>query len=121
MTEAIERKETKIISFRVTHEEYAQIEGVALATGEGPNGWCRNIALTEAPEGSGLTKTDRLLYEEIARVRYLVKRGFRLLLDLRDYRNDLEEDQIDRRGIGRDPLTNCFQDNNGDSPSSPMT
>ena len=53
MTEAIERKKTKIISFRVTHEEYAQIEGVALATGEGPNGWCRNIALTEAPEGSG--------------------------------------------------------------------
>jgi diaminopimelate decarboxylase len=28
----------------------------------------------------GLTKNDRLIYEEIARVRYLVGNGFRLLL-----------------------------------------
>ena len=95
MTEAIERKKTKIISFRVTHEEYAQIERVALATGEGPNNWCRNIALTEGREGSGLPKTDRVLCEEIARVSYLVERGFRLLLDLKDYRNYLEEDHLE--------------------------
>ena len=31
-------------------------------------------------EGFGLTKNDRPIYEEIARVRYLVGNGFRLLL-----------------------------------------
>ena len=80
MSETKETKKTKNIAFRVTDEEYAQIERVALAMGEDPNNWCRNITVTEAREGSGLTKTERLLYEEIARMRYLVGHGFRLPL-----------------------------------------
>src|SRR6266851_10275839 len=80
MSEVRETKKTKLIAFRVTDEEYAHIERIALALGEDPNVWCRNITVTEAREGSGLTKTERLLYEEIARVRYLVGNGFRLLL-----------------------------------------
>jgi len=79
MSEARETKKTKLIAFRVTDEEYAHIERIGLALGEDPNNWCRNIAVTEAREGSGLTKTDRLIYEEIARVRYLVGHGLRLL------------------------------------------
>jgi hypothetical protein len=79
MSEVRETKKTKLIAFRVTDEEYAHIERIALALGEDPNNWCRNITVTEAREGSGLTKTDRLIYEEIARVRYLVGHGFRLL------------------------------------------
>jgi len=80
MSEVRETKKTKLIAFRVTDEEYAHIERIALALGEDPNNWCRNITVTEAREGSGLTKTERLIYEEIARVRYLVGHGFRLLL-----------------------------------------
>jgi hypothetical protein len=80
MSEVRETKKTKLIAFRVTDEEYAHIERITLALGEDPNNWCRNIAVTEAREGSGLTKTERLIYEEIARVRYLVGHGFRLLL-----------------------------------------
>jgi hypothetical protein len=34
----------------------------------------------QSSEGFGLTKNERLIYEEIARVRYLVGHGFRLLL-----------------------------------------
>ncbi|MDQ6652310.1 MAG: hypothetical protein M3Y84_06165, partial [Acidobacteriota bacterium] len=79
MHEIKENKKTKNIAFRVTNEEYAQIERVALAVGEDPNNWCRSITVAEAREGPGLTKTERLLYEEIARVRYLVGHGFRLL------------------------------------------
>ena len=44
-----------------------------------PNSWCRNVALTQLTEGFGLTKNGRVIYEEIARVRYLVENGFRLL------------------------------------------
>ncbi len=76
MTEA---KKTKNIAFRLTEEEYAQIERAALAAGEDPNNWCRKLALTESRAGYGLTKDERLLYEEIARVRYLVGLGFGML------------------------------------------
>ena len=44
-----------------------------------PNSWRRKVAPTQLTEGFGLTKNDRLI-EEIARVRYLVGNGFRLLL-----------------------------------------
>ena len=81
MSEAKETKKTKLLAFRVTNEEYAQIERMALALGEDPNNWCRNIIVSEAREGFGLTKTERLLYEEIARARYLVGHGFRLLFE----------------------------------------
>jgi len=80
MSENRETKKARNIAFRVTNEEYAEIERVALAVGEDPNNWCRNITVTAAREGSGLTKTERLLYEEIARVRYLMGHGFRILL-----------------------------------------
>jgi len=74
-----EAKKTKSIAFRLTDEEYAQIERAALAAGEDPNNWCRRLALTESRAGCGLTKDERLIYEEIARVRYLLGHGFRLL------------------------------------------
>src|SRR5436309_15876058 len=73
-------KKSKLLAFSMTDEEYAQIERMALVVGEDQNNWCRNIIVAQASEGSVLTKTQRLLYEEIARVRYLVGNGFRLLL-----------------------------------------
>jgi hypothetical protein len=80
MNEAKETKKTKLIAFRVTDIEYEKIERIALANGEEPNTWCRNTIVAEAHEGFGLTKTERLIYEEIARVRYLVGNGFRVIL-----------------------------------------
>ena len=84
MSEVRETKKTKNIAFRVTDGEFAQIERVALAMGLDSNNWCRNIIVTESREGSGLTKTERLLYEEIARMRYMVGHGFRLLLNSKE-------------------------------------
>ncbi|HAF25665.1 MAG TPA: hypothetical protein DCK93_22625 [Blastocatellia bacterium] len=84
MSENRETKKTRNIAFRVTNEEYAEIERVAIAVGEDPNNWCRNITVAEAREGSGLTKTERLLYEEIARMRDMVGHGFRLLLNSKE-------------------------------------
>ena len=81
MSEVRETKKSKLLAFRVTDEEYAQIERMALVVGEDMNNWCRNIIVAQASEGSGLTKTQRLLYEEIARTRYLLGHGFRLLFE----------------------------------------
>ena len=81
MDENKETKKSRSVAFRLTNEQYEQIENAALAAGEDPNSWCRKVALLQLTEGFGLTKNDRLLYEEIARVRYLVGCGFRILLE----------------------------------------
>ena len=75
-----ETKRTKNIAFRLTDEEYAQIEKAATAAGDDPNTWCRKFALSQSSEGHALTKNERLLYQEIALLRFLVGHGFKLLL-----------------------------------------
>jgi uncharacterized protein (DUF1778 family) len=72
-------RKTKTIAFRVTDEEYKQIEDAAAATGEDPNEWCRSLSLAQSSRGDGLSRNERLIYEELARVRYLVGHGFRML------------------------------------------
>ena len=84
MDESKETKRSRNITFRLTNKQYEQVENAALAAGEDPNSWCRKIALIQLTEGFGLTKNDRLLYEEIARVRYLVGHGFRILIGEQD-------------------------------------
>jgi hypothetical protein len=79
MSEASATKKSRNITFRLSNEQYDQVERAALAAGEDPNSWCRKVALIQLTEGFGLTKNERLSYEEIARTRYLVGHGFRLL------------------------------------------
>src|SRR5882724_2941216 len=80
MSESKDAKKIKTIAFRLTDEEYALAESAAIAAGdETPNNWCRTLVLARANAGEGMTKNQRLIYEEIARVRYLVGHGFRVL------------------------------------------
>jgi hypothetical protein len=77
-----ERKtaKTRNITFRVTDEEFEQIEKVASTVSEDANNWCRKLAVAASREGSGLAKNERILYGEIARLRFLVGHGFKLML-----------------------------------------
>ncbi len=80
MSESKDAKKIKTIAFRLTDEEYARAESAAIAAGdETPSSWCRTLVLQQANSGYRLTKNQRLIYEEIARVRYLVSHGFRML------------------------------------------
>lgn len=74
-----EAKRSKYVSFRLTNQEYTQIERAAVASGEEPNNWCRNIALTASREGPLFGKTGRLIYTELAILRFLIGHGFKLL------------------------------------------
>lgn len=74
-----ETKRTKNIAFRLTDEEYGQIEKAAVAAGDDPNAWCRKLALMQSSEGHAFTKNERLLYQEIALLRFLVGHGFKLV------------------------------------------
>lgn len=76
MTEA---KRSRYVSFRLTDEEYTQVERAAVASGEEPNNWCRNIALTASREGPLYGKTGRLIYTELAILRFLIGHGLKLV------------------------------------------
>src|SRR5712671_4826909 len=72
-------KKNKTIAFRLTEEEYALAEIAARAVGDETNNWVRSVVLARANTGQGMTKGQRLIYEELARVRYLAGSGFKLL------------------------------------------
>jgi len=74
-----ETKRTRNIAFRLTDEEYKRIEEVADASGEDPNTWCRKTALAHSKEGHSFTENERLIYQEIALLRFLIGHGFKLL------------------------------------------
>jgi uncharacterized protein (DUF1778 family) len=74
-----EAKRTKSVSFRLTDEEYGTIEKAAAAAGDEPNNWCRQLAVTAAREGPLFGKTGRLIYTELAILRFLIGHGFKLL------------------------------------------
>jgi len=74
-----ETKRTKNIAFRLTDDEYSQIESAATASGDDPNIWCRKLALSQAGEGHMFNKNERLIYQEIALLRFLLGHGFKLL------------------------------------------
>ena len=74
-----EAKRTKSVSFRLTDEEYREIEKAAVAAGDEPNNWCRQLAVTAAREGPLFGKTGRLVYTELAILRFLIGHGFKLL------------------------------------------
>lgn len=74
-----ETKRTRNIAFRLTSEEFAQIERAASAVNDDPNTWCRKMALNQSTEGQTFTKNERLIYQEIALLRFLIGHGFKLL------------------------------------------
>lgn len=68
-------KRTKNIVFRLTDTEYARIKGVASASGEDTNAWCRNVALKQSSEAQMFTRDEQLVYEEIATLNFLIGHG----------------------------------------------
>ena len=56
------------------------VEAIAGFDGKAPNAWAREKLLDEAREGAGLSRKERALLEEIARVGYLIEHGFGIQL-----------------------------------------
>lgn len=74
-----ESKRTRNIAFRVNDEDYAQIEKAATAAGDEPNNWCRKVAFSKLTEGHTFTTNERLIYQEVALLRFLLGHGFKML------------------------------------------
>ena len=73
-----ETNRTRNVAFRLTEDEYERSEKAATATGDDPNTWCRKLALAQSSGEHSFTKNERLIYKEIAALRYLVGHGFKL-------------------------------------------
>jgi hypothetical protein len=69
------------ISFRLSDEAWLgvldEVAGTALTAHE----WCRLAVLENLNGDHGLSKSERLLFEQFARAQYLVTQGFQLLAD----------------------------------------
>jgi hypothetical protein len=55
MKETKETKKSRNITFRLTDEEYAQVEKAAASAGDDPNNWCRKAAVSQLSEGHTFT------------------------------------------------------------------
>ncbi len=74
------KKREQIMSIRLTDEELERVEKAALVAGESPRDLCRLAVLERVSSGAQmLSKTERFLLEELARVRFLTGNGFALM------------------------------------------
>src|ERR1043166_133500 len=74
-------KLTRVITFRVTEEEWFRIQQAAEQSGITPNEWCRTKALERLNLYCGLTQNQVILFGQIARARFLVENALALLAD----------------------------------------
>jgi hypothetical protein len=75
------QKMTRVISFRVTEEDWLKIERAAADCGDKVPDWCRTIVLETLKMPVGLTPSQRILFGQIARTGFLVENGFTLLAE----------------------------------------
>lgn len=69
------------ISYRLTDEDYLKLEQEVNKTHLTPHDWCRLVVLDRLNQEYGLSKNERILFEQFARTQYLVANGFQLLAD----------------------------------------
>jgi hypothetical protein len=74
-------KMNRVISFRVTEEDWLRINKAASDCGDKPHDWCRTIALETLKMPVGLTPSQRILFSQMARTGFLVENGFQLVAD----------------------------------------
>jgi hypothetical protein len=72
-------KKTHTIAFRVDEDEFRGIDAAAVADGLTANEWCRDLVLARLGGAQLLGAGERLLYEEVACLRYLLGHGLKLL------------------------------------------
>jgi hypothetical protein len=69
------------ISYRLTDEDFLKIEQEVNKTELTPHDWCRLVVLDRLNQEFGLSKNERLLFAQVARIQYLVSIGFQMLAD----------------------------------------
>ncbi len=69
------------ISYRLTDEDFLKLEQEVNKTGLTPDDWCRLVVLDRLNQEYALSKNERFLFAQVARIQYLVSIGFQMLAD----------------------------------------
>ena len=62
----------RVITFRVTGEQFSMMEECGSRSGYSVNEWCRNLAVSESSCDFGMSANERVLVEEIAVLRTML-------------------------------------------------
>jgi hypothetical protein len=62
----------RVVTFRVTEEQYSKIDGCGFNAGRSANEWCRDLAVSESSDDFGMTGNERILIEEMAVLRKML-------------------------------------------------
>jgi hypothetical protein len=71
----------RTISFRITEEEWNDVEKRAATVRESPHQWARSAMLEKLHGNDELTRGDRFLFHHLVRAQYLLTQGFQMLAD----------------------------------------
>ena len=71
----------RTISYRITEEEWNEIEKRAATERESPHRWARSALLEKLSRNDELTRGDRFLFHHLVRAQYLITQGFQMLAD----------------------------------------
>jgi len=75
------RQFPQTISYRLSDADYLRIEQEVKETTSTPNDWCREAALERLNRGLGLSKSQRIVFDQVVRSQYLIGLGLQLLAD----------------------------------------
>ena len=77
----IRPEKERTISYRITEEEWNEIEKRAAMQRESPHQWARSALLEKLHGTDELTRGDRFLFHHLVRAQYLITYGFQMLAD----------------------------------------
>jgi len=75
------RRFPQTISFRLSDEDYLKIEEEVKGTTLTAHDWCREAALERLNRELGMSKSQRILFDQVVRAQYLIGLGLQLLAD----------------------------------------
>lgn len=84
----------RVVTFRVTDEQYSRIDECGFRAGRSANEWCRDLAVSESGNDFGMTANERILIEEIAVLRKMLGVLLKRVLspeELEDLRKNVDE------------------------------
>src|ERR1044072_1087311 len=87
----------RTISFRITEEEWSDIEKRAATVRESPHQWARSALLEKLHGNDDLTSGDRFLFHHLVRAQYLLTQGFQMLADNNLTSEDWKKLRIDAK------------------------
>lgn len=87
----------RTISYRITEEEWNEIEKRAATERESPHQWARAALFEKLRRNDELTRGDRFLFLHLVRAQYLITQGFQMLAESRLTSEDWKKLRIDAK------------------------